>query len=77
MMHPMDWSQCPDVEQVAGRLSGRWVVRDTRIPIEALLDNAKDGFSAEEIASQLYEGLPVERARRIIAFARQHETHPA
>jgi uncharacterized protein (DUF433 family) len=77
MMRSMDWSQCPDVEQVAGRLSGQWVVRDTRIPVEALLDNVKDGFSAEEIAAQIYEGLPVERARRIIAFARQHETHPA
>jgi uncharacterized protein (DUF433 family) len=77
MMRPMDWSQCADVEQVAGRLSGRWVVRDTRIPVEALLDNANDGFSAEEIAAQIYEGLSLERARRIIAFARQHEAHPA
>jgi len=73
----IDWSKCPDVERITGKVSGRWVVRDTRIPVEAIIDNSDDGFSPEEIASEIYECLSVERACRIIAFARQHAAHPA
>jgi uncharacterized protein (DUF433 family) len=39
----MDWSKCPDVESVPDRLSRQWVLRDTRIPVQALIDNAKEG----------------------------------
>ena len=70
----LDWSQCPDVESVPGRLSGQWVVRHTRIPVQALIDNAEDGHGAEAIAG-FYQGLDVERARRILSFARKHAAH--
>jgi uncharacterized protein (DUF433 family) len=72
----MDWSKCPDVERIPDRLSGQWVLRDTRIPVQALLDNAEDGLTAEEIAG-LYEGAEVERTRRILDFARRYDAHPA
>ena len=72
----MDWSQCEDVEMIPGKVSGAWLVKGTRIPVQAVLDNADD-FTPEEMASEIYEGLPVDRARRIIAFARQHSPHPA
>jgi uncharacterized protein (DUF433 family) len=73
----MDWSKCSDVEQIPGKVSGAWLVKGTRIPVQAVLDNA-DEYTPEEIASEIYEGLPVERARRIIAFARmQHVLRPA
>jgi uncharacterized protein (DUF433 family) len=65
-----DWSQCADVERDPERVSGQWVIKGTRIPVQAVLDNADDGFTAEEIAAEIYEGLPVEPARRVIAFAR-------
>jgi uncharacterized protein (DUF433 family) len=70
----IDWSLSPDAEQIPGKVSGAWLVKGTRIPIQAVLDNADD-FTPEEMAAEIYEGLPVERARRIIAFARQHEPH--
>ena len=72
----MDWSKCPDVESIPDRLSGQWVLRDTRIPVQALIDNAGDGLTAEEIA-ELYEGAEVERARRILDFACRYDAHPA
>jgi uncharacterized protein (DUF433 family) len=65
----IDWSACPDVECVAGRISGAWVVRGTRIPAQAIVDNAEDGFPAERMAQEIYQGLPIDRARRVIAFA--------
>ena len=67
----MDWSKSPDVESVPGRLSGAFVVKGTRVAADAVIDNAEDGFTAEEIVTEIYEGLPLERVRGIIEFARQ------
>jgi uncharacterized protein (DUF433 family) len=72
----MDWSLCPDAERIPGKVSGAWLVKGTRIPVQAVVDNADD-FTPEQIAAEIYDGLPVDRARRIIAFARQHAPHPA
>jgi uncharacterized protein (DUF433 family) len=43
----IDWSQCPDVERIPGKVSGAWLVAGTRIPADAVLDNAEDGSTAE------------------------------
>ncbi len=74
----IDWSQCPDAELIAGKVSGAWLVVGTRIPVDAVLDNAQD-FTAEEIVADIYPSLPLDRARRIIAFAAEpvHAFGPA
>jgi uncharacterized protein (DUF433 family) len=38
-MATLDWSQCPVVESVPGRLSGAWVFRDTRMPVSAVFES--------------------------------------
>ena len=75
----IDWSQCPDVERVPGRVSGEWVVKDTRILAQGVIDNADAGVTAEEIGDEIFDGLGVDRARRIIEYARTHaaQSHPA
>jgi uncharacterized protein (DUF433 family) len=65
----IDWSQCKDVESVPGRLSGAWVVKGTRVQADAVVDNARAGCSAEEIATEIFE-LPLERVRGVLRFAR-------
>jgi uncharacterized protein (DUF433 family) len=47
----IDWSQCPDVESIPGKCSGAWVVKDSRVMVQAILDNAED-CSAEEISAE-------------------------
>jgi uncharacterized protein (DUF433 family) len=74
-MEDIDWTGCPDVEQVPGRVSGQPVVVGTRILAQGVIDNAEDGYTAEQIATEIYDGLPVDRARRIIAFARARMVH--
>jgi uncharacterized protein (DUF433 family) len=59
-----------DVESVPGRLSGVWVIKGTRVPAQAILDNARDGFTAEQIATEIYEGVPLERIKGVLRFAR-------
>lgn len=72
----LDWSHCPEVERVPGRVSGQWVVRNTRILADALIENADDGYTAEELI-ELFQGLEIEPTKRILDFAREHAPHPA
>jgi uncharacterized protein (DUF433 family) len=73
----MDWSKCLDVETRPGVVSGAYVVKGTRVPAQAVIDNAEDGFTPEQIAGDIYPTAPIDRVRRIIEFARQHDAHPA
>ena len=72
----IDWSECEDVERVPGKVSGQWIVKGARILADGVIDNA-DEYTPEEIATELFPGLGVERARRIIAYARAREHAPA
>jgi uncharacterized protein (DUF433 family) len=66
----IDWSQCDDVESVPGRVSGAWVIKGTRVPAQAIVDNARAGFTAEQIVSEIFKGVPVERVRGVLRFAK-------
>jgi uncharacterized protein (DUF433 family) len=68
----VDWSKSPDVEQIDGKVGGAWLVKDTRLPVWAIMNHA-DEYTAEEIATEIFEGVTAETVRRIIDFARQHE----
>jgi uncharacterized protein (DUF433 family) len=48
-MANLDWSQCPAVESIPGKVSGAWVFKDTRMPVSAVFENLESGASIEEI----------------------------
>jgi uncharacterized protein (DUF433 family) len=48
-MATLDWSQCPAVESVPGKVSGAWVFRDTRMPVSIVFENLESGATIEEI----------------------------
>jgi len=48
----LDWSQCPAVESVPGKLSGAWVFRGTRMPVATVFENLEDGMTIDEIIEQ-------------------------
>jgi len=50
-MAALDWSQCPVVESVPGRVSGAWVFRGTRLPVATVIENLED-MSVEEVMEQ-------------------------
>jgi uncharacterized protein (DUF433 family) len=50
-MATLDWSQCPAVESVSGKVSGAWVFRDTRLPVATVIENLED-MSVEEVMEQ-------------------------
>jgi uncharacterized protein (DUF433 family) len=51
-MPTLDWSQCPAVESVPGRLSGAWVFRNTRMPVSAVFENLEASATIDEIVEQ-------------------------
>jgi uncharacterized protein (DUF433 family) len=51
-MATLDWSQCPAVESVPGRVSGAWVLRGTRTPVKVLFENLESGMTIEEVMEQ-------------------------
>ena len=73
----MDWSQCRDVERVPGKVSGSWLVKNSRVPADAVVDNASDGFTPEQIATELFEGLTETQVRAVLDYAKAHEAHSA
>jgi len=48
-MPALDWSQCPAVESVPGKVSGAWVFRGTRMPVATVFENIEDGMTIDEI----------------------------
>ncbi len=51
-MASLDWSQCPAVESIPGRVSGAWVLRGTRTPVKVLFENLEAGMSIDEVIEQ-------------------------
>lgn len=45
----LDWSQCPAVESVPGKVSGAWVLRGTRMPVSAIFENLEAGANIDDI----------------------------
>jgi len=66
-MATLDWSQCPAVESVPGRLGGAWVFRDTRMPVSAVFENLEAGATVEEIIEQF--DITREQINAVLEFA--------
>ena len=50
-MATLDWSQCPAVESVPGKVGGTWVFRETRLPVATVIENLED-LSIEQVMEQ-------------------------
>ena len=49
---PLDWSQCPAVESIPGKVSGAWVFRGTRMPVSIVFENLASGMTVDEVIEQ-------------------------
>lgn len=58
----LDWSKCPVLESIPGKVSGAWVFRGTRVPVSAILKNLK-----HLPLDQLVEDFPSVRRQQIEA----------
>jgi uncharacterized protein (DUF433 family) len=72
----LDWSQCPAVESVPGKVSGAWVFRGTRLPAAAVFENLEDGLTIDEVV-ELYDGLTREQVKAVLDFTAKSLAAPA
>ncbi len=68
-MADLDWSQCPAVESIPGKVSGAWVFRGTRMPVQAVFENLEAGMSLDEI-TDVFDVTPDE-VKAVLHFASQ------
>ncbi len=50
-MAALDWSQCPAVESIPGKVSGAWVFKGTRLPVATVIENLEE-LSIDEVIEQ-------------------------
>jgi uncharacterized protein (DUF433 family) len=67
----IDWADCELVERVPGKVSGRPVVRGTRILADTIVQDAELGSPLEEIQEN-YPDLSRTVIQELISFARLH-----
>ena len=71
----IDWSQCSLVEIKPNVQSGAPVLRGTRMPVSAIVDNFDYGVSVAEIAEQFE--IPEDRVQEVLTYAKGHRVaHP-
>jgi uncharacterized protein (DUF433 family) len=63
----LDWSQCPAVESIPGKVSGAWVFRNTRMPVSIVFDNLEAGATIDEIV-EWFDVTPPQ-VKAVIEFA--------
>jgi uncharacterized protein (DUF433 family) len=67
-MAALDWSQCPAVKSIPGKVSGAWVLKGTRMPVSAIFENQEAGASIDDIM-EWFDGLDREQVKAVIKFA--------
>ena len=66
-MASLDWSQCPVVESIPGKVSGAWVFKGTRTPVAIVFENLEDGMTIDEVMEQFL--VSREQVKVVLEFA--------
>ena len=61
------WSQCPAVESVPGKVSGAWVFRGTRTPVQPIFESLELGESIRDIINTF--DVTEAQVKSVLAFA--------
>lgn len=79
-METLDWSDCPLVESIPGKVSGVPLVKNTRLPVDAITGNydafRDEGLSPEAAISETLDCYPEvgrEAIRAILQYRAEHQ----
>jgi len=72
---PLDWSQCPAVESIPGKVSGAWLFKGTRMPVATVFENLEAGASIEDIVE--WFDVSREQIAAVLEFAARSLEAPA
>ena len=71
----IEWLACELIEQITGKVSGRPIVRGTRILPDAIVNSYDSGATIDEIRED-YPGLTISQILRLIEFAHALREQP-
>jgi uncharacterized protein (DUF433 family) len=66
-MPSLDWSQCPVVERIPGKVGGAWLFKGTRTPVAVVFENLEDGMTIDEVTEQFL--VSREHVQAVLEFA--------
>jgi uncharacterized protein (DUF433 family) len=69
----LDWSKCPVVERVPGKVSGAWLFKGTRVPVAALFENIEGGATVDDFL-EWFPGVTREQVESVLKHAEQSLT---
>lgn len=70
----LDWSQCPAVESIPGKVSGAWVFKGTRTPAAIVFENLEDGLTIDDVIEQF--AVTREQVQAVLEFAARSLSAP-
>jgi uncharacterized protein (DUF433 family) len=71
----IDWTNCDIVESVPGKVSGKPIVKGTRILADTIVQDYELGASLDEI-QESFPSLPLETIKKLLAFAHSKQLVP-
>jgi len=79
-MAAIDWSDCPLVEVIPGKVSGAPLLKNTRLPVEALIGNydafRDEGLSPDDAIAETLDCYPeagVDAIKAILRYRAEHQ----
>ena len=63
----LDWSKCPQVERIPGKVSGKWVLKDSRFMVSTIFANLASGANISQIV-EWYGGITEEQLSAVLDF---------
>jgi uncharacterized protein (DUF433 family) len=71
----IDWTACELIEQIPGKVSGRPIVRGTRVLPDAIVNSYDFGETLDNIRED-YPSLSIAQIKRLIEFAHAQRGQP-
>lgn len=79
-MATVDWSKCPLVEVIPGKVSGAPLLKNTRLPVEAITGNydafCDEGLSPDAAIAETLDCYPeagIDAIKTILNYRAQHQ----
>ena len=66
----LNWSQCSAVERIPGKVSGVWLFKGTRVPVQALFENLESGATVENFL-EWFPGVAREQVEAVLEHAQR------
>lgn len=66
----LNWSQCPGVERIPGKVGGVWLFEGTRVPVKALFENLESGARIDEFL-EWFPGVTKDQVEAVLDHAGQ------